>query len=173
LTIKKTLRTKNTFTVGKKNAVLTTNVCWVLCLCFFWVRSLTLAALREDEDDDDCNYKHTRTRRHIVHTTHSACDATISRRRSFQRTAMGAQLWEERGGPGGGPCGGDVADRSSIHHGPPRTGSRRAATSYRLIAHPRCSLILTTGKSVPRPVCPYLIMSERGRGHGDIPNQVF
>jgi hypothetical protein len=74
---------------------------------------------------------------------------------------------------GWGAVGGDVADRSSFHHGPPRTGSRRAATSYRLIAHPRCSLILTTGKSVPRPVCPYLIISERGHGHGDIPNQVF
>jgi len=86
---------------------------------------------------------------------------------------MEAQLWEERGGPGGRPWGGDVADRSSFHHGPPRPGSRWAATSYRPIVHPRCSLILTTGKSVPRPDCPYLIMSERGRGHGDLPNQVF
>jgi hypothetical protein len=71
---------------------------------------------------------------------------------------MEAQLWEERGGPGGRPS---------------RPGSRWAATSYRPIVHPRCSLILTTGKSVPRPDCPYLIMSERGRGHGDLPNQVF
>ncbi len=47
--------------------------------------------------------KHRRRRRDIVHTTHSACDATNSRRRSLQRTAMRAQLWEARGRPGGGP----------------------------------------------------------------------
>jgi hypothetical protein len=72
--------------------------------------------------------KYTRTRRHIVHTTHSACDATNSRRRgrrrSLQRTAMGAPSCGKNAG-GRGEGGGGGRGEAMWRTGPLSTTGRR------------------------------------------------